>query len=51
LLCFWPVGFVFGLLDSPGLGLLNDGIMRFVAPELRCGLAGEGTRFEILRSS
>ena len=49
LLGFRLVDFAFGTLDSPEPGLSIDGSARFVASELRCGWAGEGTRFGLLR--
>ena len=48
-LVFGRLTFTFGTLDSPDLGLSIDGGARFVASELRCGWAGEGTRFGLLR--
>ena len=49
LLGFRPVDFAFGTLDSPDSGLSIDGGARFMASELWCGWAGEGTRFGLLR--
>ena len=49
LLGFRPVDFTFRTLGSPDLGLSINGGARFMASELRCGWAGEGTRFRLLR--